>query len=376
MAITYTEVFDSFTPGTEDTWTDYDIYTNDSIPLGAVVEILICNAAADVKQDVGVRTDGSAIDRRTAQASGSLYLSEAENGGETSIRMFVTVHAATGLIEYYVNNTANITFRIVGYFEGVTFTETAFTEIGAATYDSWTDWDLNGTNGVPNGDIAHFAVANFRSFEGRLTGVRTDGSSLNRYTIINEAENGHEVISLFAVCHASTGLVEYYRDASQSHIFLTGYFDSTDMGFVELYQNLNVTSASSWEDFDLSAYLDEDGRVVDVLLMHQVRAAAAQFGVRENGGAEPSRIVDIAESEDNGYRAVSMTVQTDAGGIIELYGEDTSGDAVQLTGYFTWEEEAVGGNIKTVNGIAWANVKSVNGVVKANIKSINGVSAS
>ena len=65
MAITYTEVWgESFVnAGADDTWLDYDIFTNHGIPKGSIAEIIIEHKSATGHTDAGVREDGSGIGR-------------------------------------------------------------------------------------------------------------------------------------------------------------------------------------------------------------------------------------------------------------------------------------------------------------------------
>ena len=95
MAIGYTEMASAaFPAGADASWEDYDIFTNLSVPKGAVAEILIGNKLDTDERNAGVRKDGSALNR-------FIDLKEAEDGGLTWVSMLVQVDASTGLIELY-----------------------------------------------------------------------------------------------------------------------------------------------------------------------------------------------------------------------------------------------------------------------------------
>jgi hypothetical protein len=114
VVIAWTEAFSSFVPaGTG--WQDYDIFTNKSVPKGAVAEIVCANTNDAAARTLGVREDGSAINRYVMPH-------EAEGLGGSHVTMLVTVDASTGLIETYCDSTTGVTFYLTGYWTGVTFT--------------------------------------------------------------------------------------------------------------------------------------------------------------------------------------------------------------------------------------------------------------
>ena len=149
--VTWTQVDSqvyNFTPA-DTGWNDYDIYSNQGIPKGAVVHIVCANGQDGASADLGVRTDDSSIERHR-------LTHEAEGGGVTTIEMYVKVDESTGLIETYCDTTTSITFYILGYFEGVDFTE-LFVDWNAST--NWDDRDLSGY-GVPGNAVCQFMFAN------------------------------------------------------------------------------------------------------------------------------------------------------------------------------------------------------------------------
>lgn len=370
MAVTYTEADIALTLSTASSWTAIDVNTVHSIPLGAVLECILTNANETVAYHPGIRTGGSSLDRYITYS-----FNDAEGGGVSAFREFVKVNESTGEIEYYTDSTTDVGIKVVGYFTGVDFTELDDTAVGSASVGAWYAEDINTTQSVPLGAVCSFQIRNASGFAEREGGVRTGGSSLSRIVDILKGETGDPFQSMVAKCNATSGEIETYKESTDIVVLLTGYFAS-DLDYIEAWQSLTHTTDGAWVDNDLTSYLDEDGRVVDILFINAEIASENVVGVRENGGSDYTRSWSLREAEGGGYVATCISAQTDANGVVELYHEDASFGAFVLVGYYTWEEEAGEGNIKTVNGIAWANVKSVNGVAKANIKSINGVSAS
>jgi hypothetical protein len=107
----YNERFDDLGgPGSASTWTDRAL-DGFSVPPTGIAEVIFANAAdANLSQILGVRTNGSSIDR-------TFNMHEAEAGGWSVGRALVTAGSdASSTIEYYTDDTANDQFRLLGYW--------------------------------------------------------------------------------------------------------------------------------------------------------------------------------------------------------------------------------------------------------------------
>lgn len=171
MVAQWTEAFSTFTPaGTG--WQNYDIYTNKSVPKGAIAAILIRYNSTGTTVDAGVRTDGSSLSRYI-RVQPLTY-----TGGASDQMMYVKVDSSTGLIETYASATANLTFYLLGYWTGVDFTE-QWTSCMPGSASAWTAVNLNSVASVPANRVASIYLGNKEAAANTL-GVRTNGSSVTR----------------------------------------------------------------------------------------------------------------------------------------------------------------------------------------------------
>jgi hypothetical protein len=317
--------------GSDGVWGNYDIFTAKGVPKGAVAEIILSNATAGTENTLGVRTDGSGEHRYVS-------LHEAEGGGQTHCRMFVTVHATTGLIECYHSDVSDADyFYLVGYWGNVTFTE-------GYPYDNYSSFDALWTDissWIPTtvADRVHHILAvtfNTETAAGGEAGVRANGSSLERKLKLHEAEAGGVNVLDFLVKADGSGIFKSYStDNAYIRFYVIGYFGS-EMDFVELWQNIPLTT-TNWEAEDLTAYLDADGRMVDFLLVHSAEAALLTLGVRDGDDAATERKLVEHEAESAGaggeYTGFSMSAKSNASGVVNLI-SSAAGEMLMLTGYF------------------------------------------
>jgi len=339
LAIAWTEAFSSFLPVGAG-WQNYDIYTLLGVPKGAIAEIIIHSVNNAANRIVGVRTDGSALNR-------TINLHEAEGGGATHVNMLVKVHATTGLIETYCDSTTGITFYLTGYWTGVDFTEMASTFVPTGTA-TWQDKNLQSAFEVPKGRVCQIHVYHNTQDAAKIAGVRTDGSTLERKMSIHEAEgtvtatNGYDT---YVKTSVADGIIETYgTDIFSVYFLLLGYFDST-MDYTELWTQKDITTADVWTDFDLTADLDQDGRVTNFVLTHSNANTEANLGARVDGSLLFRYILEH-ESETNAYTGFGIIVQSNPStGIVELLAGVTA-DYFWLAGYF--KEVAVGEVIETI----------------------------
>ena len=352
MVIAWTEQFRYavFGGGVDNAWTNWNLYSAYGIPKGAIVEFIIGNLDTGAEVTCGVRTGGSSLNRYLA-----IHESEAGGGtGQTVMRMLVKTSVADGIVEYYTSNKENTIFQITGYWTGVDWTETWITKAITDTA-IWTDWDLYTLASAPKGSVCHIIETNSAagsSINGDYTGIRTGGSSLNRTLpwIVEAESGGVSTCSAFVKTDLTSGYIQIMGDITwgESDFYCDGFFETT-LDYVEMApQSLGTPSTGAWTDWDVSSYLDEDGRVCDIWIDNAQDGATATIGLRGNGSSL-TRSITANEAEGGGSEGFGLITQSDANGIIEYYATYTDG-GVKLYGYFkfTTTEEILSYNYKAV----------------------------
>jgi len=301
---------------------DIDFNSIFGAPVSSVCEVIFGNQEAGVENTFGLRNTSSALNRYVS-------IHEAEGGGMTHCRMFVQLDGS-GLCDVYHSDVSDDDyFYLVGYWENVTFTEL---NIGTYTTSGiFEDETLDdGANCV------HHLIGWNNEENSNTMGVRANGSSLDRKIVVHEAESGGQNWIDFIVKADASKVIEVYTsDVNGASFTDSGYFDSS-LDFVELWSEWHTPAA--WSNKDLTGFDSGiDSNVADMMLVHNNDAATATMGVRANGsGLTRSLLEHEAESADHStpeYTGFSMSVQTDADGVIEYY-SSTANWFAYLTGYF------------------------------------------
>lgn len=327
MVIAYDATIQTWAGAVTSAWTDKDLFTDLSVPKGAVAEITIENTNAALAPFVGVRIKGSGI-TRTVQ----LHEAEAPAGSGTHATMHVQTDA-NGVIQYYTDQ-ANVNFILLGWWTGVTYTET-----DPAAYQSPNDGVWTELAGFTANRVTEIWAANTDTAAAHVGGVRKTGSALTRSLSLHEAEGvGGKSGFTFMVKTSSTGTAEFYADTAADVDFHTlGYFSNL-MDFSENW--ITVTPAGTvdtWQDWDLTAYFDIEGRTGHFLIGHQNTASSRLLGIRINNGvvSDGTRRVTEHEAEGNPWTGLSMCSNTDAGSIAEYYVQTTNANYQEAyDGYF------------------------------------------
>lgn len=355
----YTQDMDSWQSNvagwSDATWSIYDLFTNKGVPKGAVAEIILSNATTGTENTMGVRYPTSILARLVT-------LHEAEGDGQTHCRMFVMTDPVEGKIEGYHSDVSDADyFYLVGYWENVTFTEL---NNGTILADSANAWDTEDISTAAANAVAHIIMANNEEAANTM-GVRAVGSSLERKLVVHEEEaGGSSLLDLLVKLDANQDCQLYSSDTANAVFKLSGYFGA-EMDFVELWQNIPLTT-TSWEAEDLTAYLDQDGRMVDFLLVHSNEAAELYLGVRNGDDAATERKLLEHEAESAGaggeYTGFGMSAQSNASGVVNLISSN-AGEAFYLTGYF--KPAAVGPTDYPISSTLAVGLASSNGYLFA-----------
>lgn len=168
-------------------------------------------------------------------------------------------------------------------------------------------------------------------------GIRAYGSSLDRMILMHEAESGGVSAIDYIVKADASGLFETYRQSSYVDTYAAGYFGS-EMDFVELWQGYDNSGTAGWGANDLTAYIDQDGRIVDTFLFNSSTSSVRSLGVRDGDDTSTERRFSEHEAEDNGtstgeVTGLSMSATTNASGEIQVYRNGGNPD-YYITGYF------------------------------------------
>lgn len=325
----YTPKIDPFSIGADGVWTDYDLFTNQEVPKGAIVEIVFANNNTGFARVAGVRTDGSSLNRY-------IDLHEAEGGGITTGNMFVKSNETNGLIEVYAEVGVDVEFYLLGYFSSsFDFTE-AFEYMGYNTIALWFDKDLSGY-GVPNNAVSQILITNSVTDGGFGAGVREDGSVLNRLVILDEAEpDGYNCISMVVKANGSS--VIEWRGFRQGvppfggiQMWVLGWF-SSNVNFTEGWTDYSPALDNTWTMKTIAEA--NASSVISFALVHEDSGAETFGGLREAGSGRERRIEEHeAEGGDSTGFQASVLIGPDKK--LEVYCEDASEAQFFYSGFFS-----------------------------------------
>lgn len=326
MTVTWTESFSSFTPSNTG-WQDYDIYTNLGVPKGAVACIMMVNTDDSSSTTIGIRTDGASINRYLAIASFG------ENPPYYSnVNMYVKTHETTGLIETYTSSVADTIFYLLGYWEGVDYTET----IVSTTLSSsgWNEYDAFTTASIPKGRIIDLAMANSNTSTMTI-GARTGGSSLSRTVSSGCSQKSGNIYSNMCVLsNKSNGKIELYGTVAYFTGYILGYFSKKTgevqmLNYVEGITSISFTS-TGWIEANIKT-----ASVLDELFCTFSSSVSGQVGARQTDSSS-SRMVDVSVKDKLGVRAMDamFPTMTDSSGYADVYIQNSSAEYIRDLGYF------------------------------------------
>ncbi len=309
-------------------WDEINLTAQSGVPFNSLVEIMGCNFQTVNNLYLGARQIGSSLSRL-------ILLNEAEDGGETVSRFLVNVNAS-GYAELHDggSNGFFVRYRVVGYWEDLTFTEQWVTyQVGAAEDDMWHETDGSELSLMVN--TTHLiTITNDDAGKNFWGGVRNTTSSLDRRLNIMEAEGGgNQTTSMFVQADGSKKIDVYSEQDNDIWFINQGYFDNSSISYVENWVQISPGVSGSWEKEDLSAHLDEDGRIVDTIIANIEANTENQKGIR-TGGSALSRYIDLREAEGDGNSSYGVCTLTNSTGHVELYAEDNANEYFVFLGYF------------------------------------------
>lgn len=319
---TYSEVIASFAIGVDTTWTDYDLTTNQGVPKGAIAEIVCANKNVDFEREAGVRTDGSGLAR-------FIDIHEAEGDGVTTATMLVKCDSSTGLIECYAEESDDIDYYLLGYFEGCDFTE-RFDDVPQGSANWNVDMDLSGY-GVPANAVVQMHLANVNEDFSRLVGVREKGSGNDRAIDIDEAEDGGTCGISFFVKVDANSIILFRAQSVLSKFYLLGWFSNV-VGFTEGWTEYSPVADDTWESKTIAEA--DASSIVVFALVNEDSGREEHNGLRPEGSALNRYIVEH-ESEGGGNSGFEACVTLDADKKAEVFCGDGSEANFYYTGFFS-----------------------------------------
>jgi len=335
MAVEWTEAWSeiSLTNNGSD-WVDYNLNTLLSVPKGAIAYIVLINNT-NAAHTVGVRTDGSALDRYV-----NIWYGQTENSLVTALTMYAKVHSDTGIVEIYSDvkiNAKNITAYLAGYWTGVDFTERFDSVTSTAGGGKWTAWDVYTSYSVPKGSVCSVTYANYDSASPHNIGIRINGSKTDYFSIAVSRTSTSANCGTFSVKSSfSTGKIDYYEDnTTNTKYYLTGYFSSA-MDYQEVVWENATATVTTWQDWNTSSTAHNHGLakglVADVTC-HSIRSAgtADTVGARAKGSALERKITPYS----NYYRSgIILPTATDSSGLYQFITADTTYPRSTVLGFY------------------------------------------
>lgn len=207
----FTEAYASLTISTTN-WEDETLSQ-----ANRVYAIVAQNFGSDAAYTVGVRTNGSSLERK-------FLLHEPESGGYSQM-LFYTKTDASGIIELYGSNTINCIFYNFGYFDSTVDFVEGWTQLSPGASAVWTSVSVSDVDQA--GRIASIILTHSNAGAEQTIGVRTFLSSLVRSITVHESEGaGTEYNGYTASVVTGTGkaVAMYVTDNAYAYFWYSGYF--------------------------------------------------------------------------------------------------------------------------------------------------------
>jgi hypothetical protein len=326
-SVGYTEKFETWSATTADTWEVKDL-SGYGVPANAVCEIVVYNKDTKYAYYSGVRAVDSLLERM-------FPLQNVEHGGWDMVTMFVQANGSS-VIEYYSNDTTDVWFILVGYWDLGTYVE-KMELFNAGSDVTWADKDLSGY-GVSANQICEIVMVNKNALGPKEAGVRTNGSALVRNVSIRKAEklDSVDAATMLVKADANSKIEAYAETDTDIDFYLVGYWTTSPGAYTETFVDIGKPTADhEWKEKNLSVYGVPANAVAEIILADAENAIENEQGVRKVGSAL-ARKFDVQEAEDGGRDMVSVHVAANASSWIEFYHEDIS-DAHNFTlvGYWS-----------------------------------------
>lgn len=334
----YVEKQEQWSPTTSGSWETKDLSGSPfNVPAGAVLEIALVNADTLNEMVAGVRHASSSLSR-------TFNIHEAEPQGVTTMVMHVQA-SATSSIQTYAENTANISFVLLGYWTSGYYVE-RFDQIdpGIAN-NTWGNINLS-SYGVASTSVAEMVLGNWNTTAENNAGVRRLGSSLSRLANIHESEaNGVNGVTMLVKASTTNATIQGFAQVEGANnadvdYWLVGYWSEnpTGLDYTERFDDLTGPgSASTWTNRTLNGFGVPPTGIAETLFANAADANSSMLiGVRTSGSTL-ARTFNLHEAEAGGWDIARSHVKagSDANATIQYFSEDTASDIFRLLGYWS-----------------------------------------
>jgi len=252
-----------------------------SCPEGTVAEVLIENTDRVAPHIAGVRNILSSALRYIEVPRGD-KLTDVKWAGSSGYRTYVNVGAG-GAAQYYASNTA-IKIRVVGYWEDVTYTESAPTPFYLGVTNTWTEHNVSD-------HIHDITMTNQNSLTAIKGGIRTYLSRLHR--VVHLSPNTGVISMLAESTQNPTTLqhsIELFSSNNNNILFWKlGTFEKSTVRFHEKYGKFEVEDvlAAADEIINIKPYLEVEGLVeilcADMMVLTSKSGAETYINQSERG---------------------------------------------------------------------------------------------
>lgn len=215
---------------------------------------------------------------------------------------------------------------------------------------SWQDYDIYTNLGVPKNAVCQILLLNGSGSATAGMGVRTKGSSLDRYITMHEAESGGYSSFALDVQVDSNGLIQTYCSTTNSiNFYLLGYF--TGVTFTELHQDINVSGTqNAWNSVNLTGVVPANS-VAQFNCFNSTTTYYCNLGVRTSGSVLVRKI-QLHEAEGGGWTSWMTYAKANQNSLVEAliqYFDDPRQRFIYVEGYYNtdldyaelWTNEAL-----------------------------------
>ncbi len=310
----YVEKNHVFTVSANNSWQTLDLSSQGVLP-NAVVEIAMENTKTNAQREAGVRAVGG---------SGPTYdLHEPEGGGVDALTKHVQTDGS-GQIQAFAENSAEVQFRLLGYWTGGTYSNTD----GLFTSSTGNSWRLHNMTsfGIQPEQVVELIVQNTSGGAEYRGGVRNVGSGHAQILDLHEAEaGGKDFHSVFVrTANNVSAAIEAYAENTGSIEFKPAGMWTTPPGTYTQHDATvdlgRPTANNTWQTVDLAPFGVPPNAVVQITLANRNPSGERRMGVRAVGSSL-ARYVDLHEAEGGGEDLVTMHVKADASSRIQWYHE-------------------------------------------------------
>jgi len=193
---------------------------------------------------------------------------------------------------------------------------------------TWENKDLSAY--VPANAVCEITIVNAAEDTDVLCGVRENGSALNRYVTLHEAEGGgYDAVRMHVTADASS-IIEQYGSSTNTTFYLSGYWGGS---YTETMNTYTIVADGAWTGMNVPVV--PINTVCEIVMRNKEVDAENYAGIRQVGSSNERRF-ELHETEPNATAGDYLTlfVETDGSQDIEVYTQDASEQEFIAIGYW------------------------------------------